>query len=157
MELESEGMIELSTLQTVTMRSIHLFRCQAGNLEAVRAFPVPSLALTGGEPQTHPSTHVPRHISGAPTTHTNHPINAWNASPGLQGFGQKEFLSKCATLFFFSRFCSGLSFCSSFSYILLLLLLLFVCFCCGISAKTMKLSSIFSSSLHKYTLIGQCV
>lgn len=31
--------IELSVLQTVMMRGIHLFCCQAGNLEAVRALP----------------------------------------------------------------------------------------------------------------------
>lgn len=43
-------MIEFNTLQTVTMRGIHLFWCQAGNLEAVRAFPAPTLALTGWEP-----------------------------------------------------------------------------------------------------------
>lgn len=40
---EREGMIELSTLETVTMRGIHLFWCTAGNLEAVRAFPASTL------------------------------------------------------------------------------------------------------------------
>lgn len=37
--------IELSVLQTVMMRGIHLFCCQAGNLEAVRALPAPTVGL----------------------------------------------------------------------------------------------------------------
>ena len=45
-----KGMIELNTLQTFTMRGIHLFGCQAGNLEAAGAFPAPSLPLTDREP-----------------------------------------------------------------------------------------------------------
>lgn len=81
------GVIELSTLQTVMMRGIHLFWCQAGNLEAVRAFPAPTVALTGWEPQTHPSTRIPRHILVVRAAHTNHPINTSNTLPRLQGLG----------------------------------------------------------------------
>lgn len=59
MERERQGMIELNTLQTVTMRGIHLFWCQAGNLEAVRLFPAPTLALTGWEPS---HRHIHQHM-----------------------------------------------------------------------------------------------
>lgn len=78
--------IELSTLQTVMMRGIHLFWCQADNLEAVEAFPAPTVALTGWEPQTHPSTHIPRHISVVRAAHTNHPINSSHTLARLWGF-----------------------------------------------------------------------
>lgn len=57
--MEREGMIELNTLQTVTMRGIHLFWCQPGNLEAVGAFPAPTLALAGWEPS---HRHIHQHM-----------------------------------------------------------------------------------------------
>lgn len=69
------------------MRGIHLFWCQAGNLEAVRAFPAPTVALTGWEPQTHPSTRIPRHILVVRAARTNHPNNTSNTLPRLQGLG----------------------------------------------------------------------
>lgn len=62
-------MIESSLLQAVMMRGIHLFCCQAGNLEAVRALPAPGPRLTAREPQTHPSTHIPRHVFSGERQH----------------------------------------------------------------------------------------
>lgn len=144
---ESEGMIELSTLQTVTMRGIHLFWCQAANLEAVRAFPAPTLALAGWEPQTHPSTHVPRHISGAPATHTNHPINTSNASPELEALGRDVSWVNAVYMHVFVFFFCVLSF-VRVSFIICLIpvtVFLFGFFCSSISAK-MRLSSLLTLS-----------
>lgn len=102
--MEREGMIELNTLQTVTMRGIHLFWCQAGNLEAVGAFPAPTLALTGWEPS---HRHIHQHMFLDTFQEQRQHIQITQsipraASPQLQGFGQEHVLSKSHACFSFA-------------------------------------------------------